>query len=99
MIGSFHCPKPYQPVSMAADEFAETAGVAALGLVLMEKGQPVVFEDPEELIPGYLLEFFLRLAEIDAKNATIPGVSDPGRMAVAGFHPSFDLAMIGRHVR
>src|SRR5690606_4436129 len=54
-------------------ELVEAACLSVLRLVLMQEGQLVLVEDLEEVVPGNLLEFFLRFLEVDAQQTAFAG--------------------------
>jgi hypothetical protein len=76
-------------------------GEAAVLLVLIEEGQPVLVESLEPVVPGDALER-VGAAEagiVDAQDAEVaaarPGAADVGREPAARFDPLADLVAIG----
>src|SRR5438128_1423239 len=76
------------------DEFVEAARVAVLRLILVQKGQSVLIEYFEKLVPFDFLEFILGFAKIDAQNAAFSFGADDGRVTITDFRPFANLFMV-----
>src|SRR5690606_3139276 len=75
-------------------ELVEVACLSVLRLFLMQEGQLVLVEDLEEVVPGNLLEFFLRFLEVDAQQTAFAGRFHAGWAPLALLHPFTDFIVI-----
>jgi hypothetical protein len=61
----------------------------------MQERDVVLVENLEELLPGNLLEAFLLLAEVEAKDPAPPSGAHDRRAATALLGPAPDLVVVG----
>src|SRR5690348_5770289 len=89
--------------ALAAHNFVKPAEFAAGRLVLIDERQAVFIELAEPLVPRGSLERGLRpVWKVDAQDSDLAATFSPadrGRHALALFHPSPDLFVVGGHSR
>ncbi|CCV05719.1 hypothetical protein MESS2_1650002 [Mesorhizobium metallidurans STM 2683] len=89
----------FSALLIALDEFVETAGFSVTGLGLIQKGQIILIEYPEELIPFDRLECFLGLAEVDPQDAALAFRADHRRPAIPLLGPFANFVMVSGRLR